>query len=194
MNNEIMPSGALTVDQINAAWEDALLYGDPTTGSKRIWFARAVIAADRVQRQDEQEPIYLCRYSAKEGWREASEAAYYCFSEKNHRIVYAAPQTAAPVAQAVQEPVAWMSRDGALMGPSAVVTKNGALYGWTPLFTAPQPMPTDKDAEIAALRKDAERLDWLVENRAYVVSDIECCDGFIGLIVFIISFSEFQII
>ena len=29
-----------------------------------------------------------------------------------------------------------------------------------------------------ALRDDAERLDWIIEHRAYVVSDPGCCDGY----------------
>lgn len=29
-----------------------------------------------------------------------------------------------------------------------------------------------------ALRKDEERLDWIIEHRAYVVSDPDCCDGY----------------
>ena len=27
-------------------------------------------------------------------------------------------------------------------------------------------------------KKDAERLDWIIEHRAYVVSDPDCCDGY----------------
>lgn len=30
----------------------------------------------------------------------------------------------------------------------------------------------------AALEKDAGRLDWMIEQRAYVVSDETCCDGY----------------
>lgn len=41
--------------------------------------------------------------------------------------------------QAGQEPSAWLTQSGALMGPSAAVTKNGALYDKTPLFAAPRP-------------------------------------------------------
>lgn len=33
-------------------------------------------------------------------------------------------------------------------------------------------------AERDAFRADAERLDWIIEHRAYVVSDPDCCDGY----------------
>ena len=29
-----------------------------------------------------------------------------------------------------------------------------------------------------AMQRDAERLDWVIEHRAYVVSDPDCCDGY----------------
>ena len=29
-----------------------------------------------------------------------------------------------------------------------------------------------------AMQRDAERLDWIIEHRAYVVSDPDCCDGY----------------
>ena len=29
-----------------------------------------------------------------------------------------------------------------------------------------------------AKQRDAERLDWIIEHRAYVVSDPDCCDGY----------------
>lgn len=31
---------------------------------------------------------------------------------------------------------------------------------------------------IAQLERDAGRLDWMIEQRAYVVSDETCCDGY----------------
>ena len=36
----------------------------------------------------------------------------------------------------------------------------------------------DLRAQLAEAQKDAERLDWIIEHRAYVVSDPDCCDGY----------------
>ena len=33
-------------------------------------------------------------------------------------------------------------------------------------------------AQLAEAQKDSERLDWIIEHRAYVVSDPDCCDGY----------------
>lgn len=33
-------------------------------------------------------------------------------------------------------------------------------------------------AQLAEAQRDSERLDWMVEQRAYVVSAPECCDGY----------------
>ena len=33
-------------------------------------------------------------------------------------------------------------------------------------------------AQFAEAQRDAERLDWIIEHRAYVVSDPDCCDGY----------------
>ena len=33
-------------------------------------------------------------------------------------------------------------------------------------------------AQLAEAQRDAERLEWLIEHRAYVVSDPDCCDGY----------------
>ena len=33
-------------------------------------------------------------------------------------------------------------------------------------------------AQLAEAQRDAERLDWIIEHRAYVVSDPDCCDGY----------------
>ena len=33
-------------------------------------------------------------------------------------------------------------------------------------------------AQLVEAQKDAERLDWIIEHRAYVVSDPDCCDGY----------------
>ena len=32
--------------------------------------------------------------------------------------------------------------------------------------------------QLAEAQRDAERLDWMIEQRAYVVSDPDCCDGY----------------
>ena len=32
--------------------------------------------------------------------------------------------------------------------------------------------------QLAEAQGDAERLDWIIEHRAYVVSDPDCCDGY----------------
>ena len=33
-------------------------------------------------------------------------------------------------------------------------------------------------APLAEAQKDEQRLDWMIEQRAYVVSDPDCCDGY----------------
>ena len=33
-------------------------------------------------------------------------------------------------------------------------------------------------AQLAEAQRDSERLDWMIEHRAYVVSDPDCCDGY----------------
>ena len=33
-------------------------------------------------------------------------------------------------------------------------------------------------AKLAEAQRDSERLDWMIEQRAYVVSDPDCCDGY----------------
>ena len=32
--------------------------------------------------------------------------------------------------------------------------------------------------QLAEAQKDEQRLDWIIEHRAYVVSDPDCCDGY----------------
>ncbi len=36
----------------------------------------------------------------------------------------------------------------------------------------------DLRAQLAEARRDSERLDWMIEQCAYVVSDPDCCDGY----------------
>ena len=33
-------------------------------------------------------------------------------------------------------------------------------------------------AQLVETQRDSERLDWMIEQRAYVVSDPDCCDGY----------------
>lgn len=33
-------------------------------------------------------------------------------------------------------------------------------------------------AQLAEAQRDSERLDWMIEQRAYVVSDPDCCEGY----------------
>ena len=72
----------------------------------------------------------------------------------------------------------------------------GSNSEWTlmpdPRFNVPgleyyvghEPPPPDKHtidnlrAQLAEAQRDAERLDWIIEHRAYVVSDPDCCDGY----------------
>ena len=55
---------------------------------------------------------------------------------------------------------------------------------WEP-FNEPASVITQIDnmvagisAQLAEAQRDAERLDWIIEHRAYVVSDPDCCDGY----------------
>ena len=41
-----------------------------------------------------------------------------------------------------------------------------------------QTTETTLRAELAEAQRDAERLDWIIEHRAYVVSDPDSCDGY----------------
>ena len=41
-----------------------------------------------------------------------------------------------------------------------------------------QTTETTLRAQLAEAQRDAERLDWIIEHRAYVVSDPDCCDGY----------------
>ena len=36
----------------------------------------------------------------------------------------------------------------------------------------------DMRAQLAEAQRDSERLDWIIEHRAYVVSDPDCCEGY----------------
>ena len=51
-------------------------------------------------------------------------------------------------------------------------------------YVGHEPPPPDKHtidnlrAQLAEAQRDAERLDWIIEHRAYVVSDPDCCDGY----------------
>ena len=110
--------------------------------------------------------------------------------------------TAAQPAVQQGEPLAWMD-DGTLrVGSEATAyrvvtdaTKRGmtaslAANFITPLYAHPAAPTAQPPADgalntIAALRaqlaeaqRDSERLDWMIEQCAYVVSDPDCCDGY----------------
>ena len=51
-------------------------------------------------------------------------------------------------------------------------------YDWHLLHAAYQAGIHAMRAQLAEAQKDAERLDWIIEHRAYVVSDPDCCDGY----------------
>ena len=46
------------------------------------------------------------------------------------------------------------------------------------ITTATTARETLLQKQLAEAQKDSERLDWMIEQRAYVVSDPECCDGY----------------
>ena len=51
-------------------------------------------------------------------------------------------------------------------------------YDWHLLHAAYQAGIHAMRAQLAEAQRDAERLDWSIEHRAYVVSDPDSCDGF----------------
>ena len=46
------------------------------------------------------------------------------------------------------------------------------------ITTATTAREKKKKKQLAEAQRDAERLDWIIEHRAYVVSDPDCCDGY----------------
>ena len=52
-----------------------------------------------------------------------------------------------------------------------------AMIGASHLSDAADTIDTLR-AQLAEAQRDAERLDWIIEHRAYVVSDPDSCDGF----------------
>ena len=46
------------------------------------------------------------------------------------------------------------------------------------ITTATTARETLLQKQLAEAQKDSERLDWIIEHRAYVVSDPDCCDGY----------------
>ena len=46
------------------------------------------------------------------------------------------------------------------------------------ITTATTARETLLQKQIAEAQRDSERLDWMIEQRAYVVSDPDCCDGY----------------
>ena len=51
-------------------------------------------------------------------------------------------------------------------------------YDWHLLHAAYQAGIHAMRAQLAEAQRDAERLDWMIEQCAYVVSAPECCDGY----------------
>ena len=51
-------------------------------------------------------------------------------------------------------------------------------YDWHLLHAAYQAGIHAMRRQLADAQRDAERLDWIIEHRAYVVSDPDCCDGY----------------
>ena len=51
-------------------------------------------------------------------------------------------------------------------------------YDWHLLHAAYQAGIHAMRAQLAEAQRDAERLDWIIEHRAYVVSDPDSCDGY----------------
>ena len=52
------------------------------------------------------------------------------------------------------------------------------LHGWGKLCSEAADTIDTLRAQLAEAQRDAERLDWIIEHRAYVVSDPDCCDGY----------------
>ena len=61
----------------------------------------------------------------------------------------------------------------------AMATSNSDLYEYERLQLKDAADTIDNlSAQLAEAQRDAERLDWIIEHRAYVVSDPDSCDGF----------------
>ena len=52
------------------------------------------------------------------------------------------------------------------------------INGWGKLCSDAADTIDNLRAQLAEAQRDAERLDWIIEHRAYVVSDPDSCDGF----------------
>ena len=113
----------------------------------------ALISADRAQRQAGPLPDPQTLKQAHEAWRLTlprqsamdSESAAFVAGFKAQRpadpdltIAYMSGVADGKAQlQVGQEPVAWMTQAGNVVKP--LPDDNGAGYGWTPLYTAPQP-------------------------------------------------------
>ena len=52
------------------------------------------------------------------------------------------------------------------------------LHGWGKLCSDAADTIDNLRAQLAEAQRDRERLDWMIEQCAYVVSDPDCCDGY----------------
>lgn len=52
------------------------------------------------------------------------------------------------------------------------------INGWGNLCSEAADTIDTLRAQLAEAQRDAERLDWIIEHRAYVVSDPDCCEGY----------------
>ena len=70
----------------------------------------------------------------------------------------------------------------ALTGELRLAAKSAAPYGTAMIGASHLNEAADTidnlRAQLAEAQGDAERLDWIIEHRAYVVSDPDCCDGY----------------
>ena len=89
------------------------------------------------------------------------------------RAVYDIGHAAATAETAAQQTVTDALRRAAkLAAPYAV-----AMIGASHLNKAADTIDA-LTAQLTEAQRDSERLDWMIEQRAYVVSDPDCCDGY----------------
>lgn len=67
--------------------------------------------------------------------------------------------------------------DALRLAAKSAAPYNTAMVGVSHLIETAKTIDTLR-AQLAEAQRDAERLDWIIEHRAYVVSDPDCCDGY----------------